>query len=202
MHYFDWSTIPPNVLLSDELDTYKFYIASIIRNSLLDTDYVRKWYNYTDEWITKWLTLPDDEQYQEIDRVGWAVLSHARNPDKVHLYDDKDIEQIQTEYDMYMRLRLYVESHPGTIYKYTWCMHCRDIAPFLYKVCTLIDPSKEWVIIDDDTHSYVMQVGDKDTVYDILYSFYNIPIDTLEQAYSGANVYGSVDDFLDTKTTL
>lgn len=196
MKYFDWNNLDKSILDSKELDICKQYVAIQIRDLLLDPEYIIKLYNYEQEWLSNWYKLSIDDQINEINKIGWALLSHIRNPARISLYDNSTIEEIKIEYDNYNKLVEYNKNNPNTIYKYAWYRHCHDIVPFIFTICKLMYPTREFAILTDEYHSYVMQIGDNETIYDILYNFFDISPDVIYDRIGNAKIYYSIEDFL------
>lgn len=205
MMYNDWNSVEDirEILLSPGMQRSKIFLAEMIRNDLLNDEWVDVWYSHNNRWLKRWRELPHDEQIQHIIDLGFGPLSMTKSPDLAAIKfaetgseDDRwDYIDMASAYMTYYRASLPQWRDQGTIQHWAMLHSCQLMTTFIWDLVHLIDPEGEYYVVWDGSHAYVRKEGNN-IVYDILWYSVGIPIFHVEERLKYATRYDNPVQFL------
>ena len=172
-----WEPLIVPILDSPVMLKLRKYILEHMLITLNIPEVVASGYKYDPKFLEE-LSLSKDK-LALIDSKAWGKFSYTES--------EQDLKEFKImakdEYDDYKTLGHYLYNH-----------ECRLMAVFIWTVCKLVWPLKQWVIVDNGPHAFVMTGDDPHTVYDILWALGdNIPANSID--VSDLTIYESPMDF-------
>lgn len=185
LKYFDWNTVP-NIGLHvthPRLDGLKRTMASVIRACLLDERYVNDFYHHIPEWLQQWKLLSNqDEQIDSILEAGFVALSPCEHANQYPVDSNCYRMVLDDEQDYYALLSK--DKGKESLAHWAWFHFCQDAVSLTWELVRLIFPHKQFMIAWTWKHTFVMEMGDLETLYDISYQLLNVPFEVFRNCDS------------------
>lgn len=146
-------------------------------------------------FLGKLVMATKEQRLALLDSIAWGKMAHCDKRNR----DSQDYKEwllvAKDEYDS-----------PETMGHYLLLRECRLVALLVWTWCKLLWPAGTWFIVDTIAHTFVMRMGDPDTVYDILWpalgiSASEIAFDSLTKVFKDPlDFYATVYDLHPGKT--
>lgn len=197
MHLFDFYSIDrtylSKILMSKRIQEIVYVIAQYIV-STMDDRYFEHWYRYTQDWKKKFLSMKESERIDLVLNTGFGPISLCEDPEKY--IDTKDYENVKIDYDQHLLLLNPKFKDKGRLEHYIWYHECEHIVFFTLELCRLLWPNKKFHIVSTPIHTFVMEDGDYDTIYDHMWSFFHNPVSDDILLMSKAKEYDDVMSYI------
>lgn len=178
MKIFDWSQVTTLYLhlQSPRMQLILNLFAREIASYLEEDRYTRDFYHYNPNWLKLWKEKGREDRINSILELGFGPLSpcqsserYLQEPDWNQQYLD-DILQDEEDYRILSNIEF---RDINRIEHYAWYHQCQCMAIFTWELLLCIYPNKQWEIIWNGYHAYVVEKHRDDLAYDIL--AYTIP---------------------------
>jgi len=191
--YYDfksnWNLVVP-FLTSQNIIAVKRFISFNVLKHIPKCENINFQYIFISNFIEKINKIDNiNDKLNTIDNYAWGKFSQCKNLEFISSYEDIDILMLQlkelkkissNDYDNNEKLEHYFYNHNAQL-----------LSIFIFTLCKLMFPDKNFIICINKSHSWVMEKDNDEIIYDFLWQYIS-EIDPNDFNFSDLKIYSDV----------